>query len=92
LPPAATITVAASPSNDGTTKNARKGKTSAIEEQRFAAGYRAAYATIYDRQDFVSAIEQLKALGHEDRAIRERSAIPIAARRLWFRKSGTSAR
>jgi tetratricopeptide (TPR) repeat protein len=58
------------PSNDGTTKNTKKKgkKTSAIEEQRFAAGYRAAYATIYDRQDFVSAIEQLKALGHEDRA------------------------
>ena len=58
------------PSNDGTTKNTKKKgkKTSAIEEQRFAAGYRAAYATIYDRQDFVSAVEQLKALGHEDRA------------------------
>jgi tetratricopeptide (TPR) repeat protein len=32
----------------------------------FATGYRAAYATIYDRNDYASAIEQLKALGHDD--------------------------
>src|SRR5207342_1320063 len=58
------------PSNDGTTNSTKKKgkKTSSIEEQRFAAGYRAAYATIYDRQDYVSAIEQLKALGHDDLA------------------------
>jgi tetratricopeptide (TPR) repeat protein len=58
------------PPTDSGTKNAKKKgkKTSAIEEQRFLAGYRAAYATIYDRQHFASAIEQLKALGHEDRA------------------------
>jgi tetratricopeptide (TPR) repeat protein len=58
------------PSNDGTTNSTKKKgkKTSSIEEQRFAAGYRAAYATIYDRQGYVSAIEQLKALGHDDLA------------------------
>ena len=28
--------------------------------------YRTAYATIYDRHDYPSAIAQLKALGHED--------------------------
>ena len=57
------------PTDSGTKNTKKKGKkTSAIEEQRFLAGYRAAYATIYDRQDFASAIEQLKALGHEDRA------------------------
>ena len=55
------------PSSDSSKKKKGK-KTSAIEEQRFAAGYRSAYATIYDRHDFASAIEQLKALGHEDRA------------------------
>ena len=58
------------PSSSDSSKNTKKKgkKTSAIEEQRFVAGYRAAYATIYDRQDFSSAIEQLKALGHDDRA------------------------
>jgi tetratricopeptide (TPR) repeat protein len=57
------------PPSDSSKSTKKKGKkTSAIEERRFAAGYRAAYATIYDRQDFASAVEQLKALGHEDRA------------------------
>jgi tetratricopeptide (TPR) repeat protein len=56
-------------SNDSSKNTKKKGKkTSAIEEQRFAAGYRAAYATIYERHDFASAIEQLKVLGHHDRA------------------------
>src|SRR5262245_13474722 len=56
------------PSSDSSKTKKKGKKTSAIEEQRFADGYRAAYATIYDRHDFASAIEQLKALGHEDRA------------------------
>jgi tetratricopeptide (TPR) repeat protein len=34
----------------------------------FADGYRAAYATIYDRHDYAAAIDQLKALGHDDTA------------------------
>jgi tetratricopeptide (TPR) repeat protein len=56
------------PTDSGKSAKKKGKKTSAIEEQRFLAGYRAAYATIYDRQDFASAIEQLKALGHDDRA------------------------
>jgi tetratricopeptide (TPR) repeat protein len=58
------------PPPENTSKNTKKKgkKTSFIEEPRFLAGYRAAYATIYDRQDFVAAIEQLKALGHDERA------------------------
>lgn len=58
----------APPPPTDSSKNAKKKgkKTSSTEEQRFASGYRAAYATIYDRQDFASAIEQLKALGHDD--------------------------
>ncbi len=31
-------------------------------------GYRAAYATNYDRNDHAAAIDQLKALGHDDNA------------------------
>jgi tetratricopeptide (TPR) repeat protein len=45
-----------------------KKKSSSIEDGRFIAGYRTAYATIYDRNDYASAIEQLKVLGHDDRA------------------------
>jgi tetratricopeptide (TPR) repeat protein len=39
-----------------------------IEEAAFASGYRTAYATIYDRNDYAAAIEQLKALGRDDNA------------------------
>jgi tetratricopeptide (TPR) repeat protein len=50
--------------------HARKGKKaskqSSIVDPAFAQGYRAAYATIYDRNDYAAAIEQLKALGHDD--------------------------
>jgi tetratricopeptide (TPR) repeat protein len=46
----------------------KKDKSSSIDDQRFLEGYRAAYATIYDRNDYTSAIEQLKALGQDDRA------------------------
>jgi hypothetical protein len=46
----------------------KSNKSSSIEDPRFLAGYRAAYATIYDRNDYTAAIEQLKALGHDDRA------------------------
>src|ERR1700738_3115871 len=39
-----------------------------IEDAAFANGYRAAYATIYDRNDYAIAIEQLKALGRDHNA------------------------
>ena len=66
----------AAPDNDAppptTTKAKAKKKTSenqpGIEYAAFSRGYRAAYATIYDRNDYGSAIEQLKALGQDDRA------------------------
>jgi tetratricopeptide (TPR) repeat protein len=41
-------------------------KQSLFDDPTFAKGYREAYATIYDRQDYTGAIEQLKALGHDD--------------------------
>jgi tetratricopeptide (TPR) repeat protein len=49
-------------------KKEKKDKSSSIDDPRFIQGYRAAYATIYDRNDYNSAVEQLKALGHDDRA------------------------
>ena len=50
------------------TKKEKKDKSSSIDDGRFSAGYRAAYATVYDRNDYASAIGQLKALGHDDNA------------------------
>jgi tetratricopeptide (TPR) repeat protein len=68
------ITAYANPDSDApppsSTKSKGKKKSSelkpSIEDAAFAKGYRAAYATIYDRHDYASAIEQLKALGHDD--------------------------
>ncbi|WP_454619751.1 tetratricopeptide repeat protein [Bradyrhizobium cenepequi] len=39
-----------------------------VEQAAFENGYRAAYATIYDRLDYANAIEQLKTLHHDDTA------------------------
>jgi tetratricopeptide (TPR) repeat protein len=39
-----------------------------IQDAAFVSGYRAAYATIYDRNDYADVIAQLKALGHDDNA------------------------
>ena len=46
----------------------KKDKSSSIDDPKFLEGYRAAYATIYDHNNYNSAIEQLKALGQDDRA------------------------
>jgi tetratricopeptide (TPR) repeat protein len=56
----------APPASD--TKKEKKDKSSKVDDPRFIEGYRAAYATIYDRNDYASAIGQLKALGQDDRA------------------------
>jgi len=57
------------PAADTKKEKKKKGdKSSSIEDPRFLAAYRAAYTTIYDRNDYTAAIEQLKALGHDDRA------------------------
>ena len=57
-----------SPPTDSTKDKKKKDKSSSIDDPRFIEGYRTAYATIYDRNDYASAIEQLKALGQDDRA------------------------
>ena len=59
-------TIRAPPASDS--KKEKKDKSSGIDDPQFVDGYRAAYATIYDRNDYASAIEQLKALGHDDSA------------------------
>ncbi len=59
-----------SPPADSSAKSKKKksDKSSSIEDQKFLEGYRAAYATVYDRHDYSSAIAQLKSLGQDDRA------------------------
>ncbi|MCP1832183.1 MULTISPECIES: tetratricopeptide repeat protein [Bradyrhizobium] len=41
-------------------------KQSGFEDPAFRDGYRAAYATIYERNDYAAAIDQLHALGRDD--------------------------
>ena len=41
-------------------------KQSLFDDPAFAKAYRAAYSTIYDRNDYAAAIDELKALGHDD--------------------------
>lgn len=72
-PPALTPALAAPdsnpsppPSSDGNSSGSKK--KDKRSEQRFQDGYRAAYAAIYDRADYATAIDQLKALGHDDNA------------------------
>ncbi len=61
-----------SPASSDTSKKAKKtkknDKSSSLTDPRFEAGYHTAYATIYDRQDYAAAIDQLKALGHDENA------------------------
>jgi tetratricopeptide (TPR) repeat protein len=69
---AAPVVVYAAPDNDPPPADSKKKKKSEVrpgsEQTTFAAGYRAAYAAIYDRGEYTSAIEQLKALHRDDSA------------------------
>ena len=56
------------PSSTKSKKKKSSDATPTIPDAAFAKGYRAAYATIYERNDYASAIGQLKALGHDDTA------------------------
>jgi tetratricopeptide (TPR) repeat protein len=51
-----------------THRSKKPAKQSFLSDPAFVQGYRSAYATIYDRHDYASAIEQLKALGQDDYA------------------------
>ncbi|MDI1267149.1 MAG: tetratricopeptide repeat protein [bacterium] len=55
------------PASEAPAPKKKKG-ASYIEEPSFVEGYRVAYATIYDRNDFAAAIDQLRALGRDDNA------------------------
>ena len=54
------------PSDSGKKKKKSEVVRPGSEETAFAAGYRAAYAAIYQRSEYASAIDQLKALHRDD--------------------------
>ena len=56
------------PSDSGKKKKKSEVVRPGSEETAFVAGYRAAYAAIYERGEYASAIEQLKALHRDDAA------------------------
>ena len=58
----------APPASDTKKEKKKHDKNSSIDDPKFLEGYRTAYTTIYDRNDYASAIKQLKALGQDDRA------------------------
>ena len=63
--------VYAAPDNDPPPPPKKKKSSEArpgSEQTAFADSYRAAYAAIYDRHDYASAIAQLKVLGRDDSA------------------------
>jgi tetratricopeptide (TPR) repeat protein len=58
-----------SPPPDDKKKDKKKSSlVSPVQEAAFLTNYQTAYHAIYDRQDYASAIDQLKALGQDDRA------------------------
>jgi tetratricopeptide (TPR) repeat protein len=70
---AAPVHAWAAPDNDPPPPSDSKKKKKSSENTTrscaaFADAYRAAYTTIYDRHDYASAIQQLKALGRDDSA------------------------
>src|SRR5437870_52745 len=48
------------------THKSKKAKQSFLDDPAFIQGYRTAYATIYERNEYAAAIAQLKALDHDD--------------------------
>lgn len=82
VPPAATKTAPATTTNAPAKADTEKkhwwqksdpaakpaDKKSSIDDPAFLKGYREAYATIYERNDYAAAIPQLEALGQNDRA------------------------
>jgi tetratricopeptide (TPR) repeat protein len=61
-----------SPPVDTSTKSnpvkGKKAKKSSLEDPTSTAAYRTAYDTIYQRNDYSTAIDQLKAMGRDDNA------------------------
>ena len=57
-----------SPPPDTSIQKGKKPKQSLLGDPTSTAGYRTAYASIYERNDYAKAIDQLKSLGRDDSA------------------------
>jgi tetratricopeptide (TPR) repeat protein len=57
-----------SPTTGSTHRSKKAAKQSFLDDPAFIQGYHTAYTSIYDRHDYTTAIDQLKALGHDDYA------------------------
>ncbi len=56
------------PPADSKKKKKTSENGSGVTDRAFIQGYKAAYAAIYERNDYAAAIDELKALGHDDMA------------------------
>ena len=56
------------PTTRSTHQTKKAQKQSFLSDPAFIQGYRDAFSTIYERNDYASAIDQLRALGHDDYA------------------------
>jgi tetratricopeptide (TPR) repeat protein len=68
-PPVSSSQTSGNGQTNGTTKRTqkvKKAKQSFLDAPAFVAGYRSAYATIYEQHDYTRAIAQLRSLGHDD--------------------------
>jgi tetratricopeptide (TPR) repeat protein len=66
--PSQPTTAGQSSTTTKSTHKSKKDKQSFLDDPAFKQGYRTAYDTIYERNDYASAITQLRALGHDDYA------------------------
>jgi tetratricopeptide (TPR) repeat protein len=57
-----------SPTTGTTHRTKKAAKQSFLDDPTFIQGYHTAFTSIYDRHDYADAIDQLKALGHDDYA------------------------
>jgi len=65
MPPPSKSSTVPAPTPHRTKKAA---KQSFLSDPAFIQGYHQAYVSIYDRHDYASALDQLRALGHDDYA------------------------
>ena len=78
-PQSTPATRSTTPATGSTHRSKKANKQSFLSDPAFIRGYRTAYETIYDRKDYASAIDQLKALGHASPR-----AIWRAPSRVWW--------